>query len=81
MSTRGRHASGSCVGSVTNRPPPAVKSIDTAARETSDGAARKALEDARGALAVWLATEGITVAQGATEAPVKRGRRNAVVTA
>lgn len=59
----------------------AVKSIDKATRETSDGAARKALEDARGALSAWLALEGLSVAQGAAEAPVKRGRRKAVAKA
>lgn len=59
----------------------AVKAIDKAARETSDGAARKALEDARGAVSAWLALEGLAVAQGASEAPVKRGRRKAVATA
>lgn len=62
----------------------AIKAIDKAARETSDGAARKALEDARGALSALLALEGLSVPTTPTEAattPVKRGRQKVVATA
>lgn len=59
----------------------AIKAIDKATRETTDGAARNALEDARGALSAWLALEGLTVAHGAAEAPAKRARRKAVASA
>ena len=53
----------------------AIKSIDKAAGETTDTAALSALDDARAALAAWLAVEGLVVKPGDTEtvAP-KRGR-------
>jgi hypothetical protein len=54
----------------------AIKSIDKAAGETTDTAARSALDDARTALAAWLAGEGLVVKSGGTEtaAATKRGR-------
>lgn len=59
----------------------AVSSIDRAAKETGDATARKALEAARGELSAWLAVEGLTVAQGATEAAKKPRGRKAAATA
>ena len=56
----------------------AVKLIDKSASETSDTAARKALEDARGALSAWLALDGMVLSNAAADAsektPGKRGR-------
>jgi len=63
----------------------ALKSIDRAAAETADTTARKALEDARGALSGWLAIEGLTLPTSATatKPPAKRGykRKNNTATA
>lgn len=60
-----------------------MSSIDRAAKETADATARKALEAARGELSAWLAVEGLSVAQGATDVATGRkpGRRKAAVTA
>ncbi len=56
-----------------------LKSIDRAAKEMADVTARKALEEARGSLSVWLAVEGPTVAQGATDEAKKPRRKKAAV--
>lgn len=54
----------------------AVKLIDKSAQETSDSAARTALQDARGALSAWLALEGLVLssAEAAPKSTGKRGR-------
>lgn len=65
----------------------AVRNIDKAMSGTQDATLRKALEEARGALAAWLALEGIAIpaahrprshgeeSEGSNEGAPKRRRR------